>query len=164
MIFFQNVGPSEELNNCIKNENISMDSQTPDVPSTPVEKKTRTKKVKPKTEDNSSAAPGSRLAARNKEDQHDVFARNVATKLRQLEKKQRLYAEKIINEALSMAELLKLKDQCRITLPPVKKLTQKQKRNRENSLKPSTSSLQQREPGGTSAASPEARSDSVAAE
>lgn len=51
------------------------------------------------------AVVGKRLAEAKKEDDCDVFAKNVAAKLRKLSKEQRLFAEKVINETLFEAEL-----------------------------------------------------------
>lgn len=48
---------------------------------------------------------GKKLAEKREEDRFDVFGRNVAQKLRTLSNDQRIYAEKVINEALFEAEL-----------------------------------------------------------
>ena len=48
---------------------------------------------------------GERLVSTRQEDEHDIFGRNIAAKLRKLLQTQRIYAEKIINDALYEAEL-----------------------------------------------------------
>ncbi|KAG8244497.1 hypothetical protein J6590_002547 [Homalodisca vitripennis] len=48
---------------------------------------------------------GQRLATTKEEDHYDAFGKNVAQKLRLLNNEQRIYAQKIINDALFEAEL-----------------------------------------------------------
>ncbi|XP_062541975.1 uncharacterized protein LOC134209974 [Armigeres subalbatus] len=50
------------------------------------------------------------------EDRHDAFGRSIAFKLRALPDEQRIYAEKLINDAIYEAELGNLKRHCRIQL------------------------------------------------
>lgn len=57
---------------------------------------------------------GQRLAEARKEDNCDVFAKNVGAKLRSLSKDQRLYAERVINETVFEAELGNLSRYARV--------------------------------------------------
>lgn len=51
------------------------------------------------------------------EDSHDAFGRNVAHKLRNLPSKQRIFLEKIINDAIFEAELGNLNRNCYVHVP-----------------------------------------------
>lgn len=52
------------------------------------------------------------------EDQHDAFGRSVAWKLRRLPHIQRIFLEKLINDAVFEAELGNLSRYCRVVCPP----------------------------------------------
>lgn len=69
-------------------------------------------------EDNVLTTIGEKISAIKREDKFDVFARNVAEKLRSLPVERRLYAEKKINDALFEAEIAAFQDQRNATIPP----------------------------------------------
>ncbi|KAG8248857.1 hypothetical protein J6590_032431 [Homalodisca vitripennis] len=62
-------------------------------------------KRKKKVEDKVLETVSEKLSQLQREDQFDIFGRNVAAKLRSLPQEQRIYAEKRINDALFDAEL-----------------------------------------------------------
>lgn len=53
-----------------------------------------------------------------KEDQHDIFAKNVAEKLRHLDPTMRIISEKLINEVLFEAQMGSLNRRAYIYIPP----------------------------------------------
>lgn len=56
-----------------------------------------------------------------KEDQHDIFAKNVAEKLRHLDPTMRIISEKLINEVLFEAQMGSLNRRAYIYIPPFEK-------------------------------------------
>ncbi|XP_067009730.2 uncharacterized protein [Anabrus simplex] len=75
-------------------------------------------KRKRKTEvDSILTCIGKQLTERRAEDRHDIYGRNIAHKLRHLPNDQRIYVEKIINEAIFEAELGNLNRNCCVHLP-----------------------------------------------
>ena len=60
---------------------------------------------------------GKRLTEARTEDSHDIFGRNIANKLRNLPNDQRIYLEKIINDAVFEAELGNLCRNCYVYVP-----------------------------------------------
>lgn len=60
---------------------------------------------------------GKRLKEATKEDSHDAFGRYVAHKLRTVQNDQRIFLEKVINEAIFEAELGNLNRNCSIHIP-----------------------------------------------
>lgn len=67
--------------------------------------------------DNVIASIGQRLCKAKNKDQHDVFGQIVAHKLRNLPNDQRIYLEKLINDAIFEAELGNLSRDCNIHVP-----------------------------------------------
>ncbi|KAL4717009.1 hypothetical protein ACJJTC_001870 [Scirpophaga incertulas] len=66
--------------------------------------------------DHTISVIGKRLMESN-EDRHDVFGRNVAHKLRNLPNDQRIFLEKIINNAIFEAEMGNLNKNCCVHVP-----------------------------------------------
>lgn len=60
---------------------------------------------------------GNKISEIKADDKYDAFGKNVAHKLRSLPTSQRLFAEKIINDALFEAEMGNLNRQCFLHLP-----------------------------------------------
>lgn len=90
----------------------SVRSQTPPTRPSSTASTASTSRVTPnqfkrqkKVEDKVLETVGEKLSQLKREDQFDIFGRNVAAKLRSLPQEQRIYAEKRINDALFDAEL-----------------------------------------------------------
>ena len=98
-------------------------SDRPQTPSTrPSSSASSTSRIGPgqfkrqkKLEDKVLATVGDKLADIKREDQFDVFGRNVAVKLRSLPHEHRIYAEKKINDALFESELAAFQEQSMTT-------------------------------------------------
>lgn len=75
--------------------------------------------------DDTISSIGKRLNETRKEDNHDAFGRNIAHKLRNVRNDQRIFLEKIINDAVFEAELGNLNRNCylRISDPTTSNIT-----------------------------------------
>lgn len=68
---------------------------------------------------------GDRLATVRQEDEYDVVGKNVAAKMRSLDPEQKIYAEKIINDALYEAQLKNLSRYSRLHNPESNEISAK---------------------------------------